>query len=139
MFVICFISQWMKKSKHGLFIFLPKKTLIWRRHCLIGQSCCSMMSKQSIGWFVESSRAWSFFTQKRSLNQPKATCVCIRLISQSNFSISGHLLFLFFLCVFISRSYKNHCTILSSMSLIRYVHYKLSAELLYFSLSIELM
>ena len=25
---ICFISQWMKRSKHGLFIFPPRKTLI---------------------------------------------------------------------------------------------------------------
>ena len=36
--VICFISRWMKRSKHGLFVFPPKKTLIWRRHCSIGQS-----------------------------------------------------------------------------------------------------
>ena len=35
MFVTCFISQWMKRSKHGLFVFPPKKTLIWRRHCSI--------------------------------------------------------------------------------------------------------
>ena len=34
-FVTCFISQWMKRSKHGLFVFPPKKTLIWRRHCSI--------------------------------------------------------------------------------------------------------
>ena len=27
-FVICFISQWMKTSKHDLFVFQPKKTLI---------------------------------------------------------------------------------------------------------------
>ena len=26
MFVTCFISQWMKRSKHGLFVFPPKKT-----------------------------------------------------------------------------------------------------------------
>ena len=26
------------------------------------QSCCSMTSKRSIDWFLESSRAWSFFT-----------------------------------------------------------------------------
>ena len=26
MFVICFISQWVKRSKHGLFVFRPKKT-----------------------------------------------------------------------------------------------------------------
>ena len=62
-FVICFISQWVKRSKHGLFVFPPKKTLIWRRHCSIGQSCCSMTSKRSIDWFLESSRAWSFFTR----------------------------------------------------------------------------
>ena len=35
-------------SANGLFVFPPKKTLIWRRHCLIGQSCFSMTSKQSI-------------------------------------------------------------------------------------------
>ena len=54
-FVICFISQW----KHGLFVFPPKKTLIWRRHCSIGQSCRSMTSKRSIDWFLEIS--WEFF------------------------------------------------------------------------------
>ena len=47
-FVICFISQWMKGSKHGLFVFPPKKTLIWRRYFSIGQSCCSMTSKRRI-------------------------------------------------------------------------------------------
>ena len=26
MFVICFISQWVKRSEHGLFVFRPKKT-----------------------------------------------------------------------------------------------------------------
>ena len=50
-------------SKHGLFVFPPKKTVVWRRSCSIGQSCCSVTSKQSIGWFLESSLAWSFFTQ----------------------------------------------------------------------------
>ena len=33
------------------------------RHCSIGHSCCSMTSKRSIGWFLESSWAWSFFTR----------------------------------------------------------------------------
>ena len=60
---ICFISQWIKRSKHCLFIFPQKKTLIWRRHCSIGQSCCSMTSKRNIGWFIESSWAPSFFTR----------------------------------------------------------------------------
>ena len=62
-FVICFISQWMERSKHGLFVFPPKKTLIWRRHCSICQSCCSMTSNWSINLFLESSRAWSLFNQ----------------------------------------------------------------------------
>ena len=61
-FVICFISQWMKRLKHGLFVFLPKKPLIWGRHCSNGKSCCCLTSNRSIGWFLESSRAWSFFT-----------------------------------------------------------------------------
>ena len=51
------ISQWIKRSKHGLFFFPPKKTLIWRRHCSIGQSCCNMTSKRCINWFLESFRA----------------------------------------------------------------------------------
>ena len=55
--VILFISQRMKRFKHGLFVFPPEKTLICRRHCSIGQSCCSMTSKQSIDWFLESCRA----------------------------------------------------------------------------------
>ena len=52
-----------KEIKHGLFVFLPKKTIIWRRHCSISQSCCSMRSKRSIDWFLESPRAWSFFAR----------------------------------------------------------------------------
>ena len=44
------------------------------------------------------------FSPKRSLNQPKATRVCIRSINQSNRSISVRLLFLFCSRVFISRS-----------------------------------
>ena len=95
-----------KRSKHGLYVFLPKKTLIWRGHCLIGQSCCSRTSRWSINWYLESSQEWSFFT-KHSLNQPKAMCVCIRSINQSNCSISIWSSFLFCLSIFISRSNKN--------------------------------
>ena len=47
------------------------------------------------------------FSPERSLNQPKATRVCIRSINQSNRSISVRLLFLFCSRVFISRSYEN--------------------------------
>ena len=46
----------------------------------------------------------SFFTE-RSLNQPKATRVCIRSINQSNCSV--RLLLLFCSHVFKSRSYEN--------------------------------
>ena len=44
---------------------------------------------------------------EHSLNQPKARCVCIRSIHQSNRSISVRLLFPFCSRVFISRSYEN--------------------------------
>ena len=55
-----------------------------RRHCLIGQSCRSMTSKRSIDWFLESSAGMKFISPERSLNQPKATPVCICLANQSN-------------------------------------------------------
>jgi len=71
MFVICFISQWMKRSKHGLFVFSPKKTLIWRRHYSTGQSCWSMTSKRSLDWFLESSWARSFFTRESLITNQK--------------------------------------------------------------------
>ena len=90
-----------EKIKTWPLCFPAKKTLIWRRHCSISQSCCSITSKQSIGWFLES------FSRERSLNQPKATRVCIRSINQSNRSISVRFLFLFSPRVFISRSYEN--------------------------------
>ena len=59
----------MKRSKHGLCLFPPKKTLIWRRHCSIGQSCCSMTSKRSIDWFLESSSGMKFFL---TIQKPRA-------------------------------------------------------------------
>ena len=84
-FVICFISQWMKRSKHRLFVFPPKKTLIWRRHCSIGQSCSSMTSKRSIDWFLESSRAWSFFT--RPFSKPDKSHARLYLIDRPIISL----------------------------------------------------
>ena len=95
MFVICFISQWMKGTKHGLVIFPPKKTLIWRRHCSIDQSCCSMTSKR----FLESSSGMKFFQPSVLLTNQR--CVCSRSINQSNRFISARLLFLFCSRVFI--------------------------------------
>ena len=61
------------------------------------------------------------FSPERSLNQPKARCVCIRSINQSNRSISVLLLFLFCSRFFISRSWENssnlgHAGISSSLS-----------------------
>ena len=47
------------------------------------------------------------FSAELSLNQPKATRVCIRSTNQSNRSISLRLLFLFCSHVFISRSREN--------------------------------
>ena len=43
------------------------------RHSLIGQSCCGMMSKQSIDWFLESPSGMKFFPSERVHNQPWAT------------------------------------------------------------------
>ena len=80
---------------------------MWRRHCSIGQSCLSMTSKRSIDWFPESSPGYEVFSPEHSLNQPKATSVCILSANQSNRSISVRLLFLFCSRVFISRSHEN--------------------------------
>ena len=89
------VSQWMKRSKHGFFGFPPKKTLIWRRHCSIGQSCCSKTSKPSINWFRESSSCMKFFQLSvRVTNQKPRAFVSVRQ-NQSNRSVSFSLLFLF--------------------------------------------
>jgi len=48
-----------------------------------------------------------FFSPDCSLNQPKATRVCMYSLNQSNRFISVRLLFLYRSCVFISRSYEN--------------------------------
>ena len=66
---------------------------MWRRHCSIGQK--SKKKKNRV------------FSPEHSLNQPKATSVCILSTKQSNRSISVRLLFLFCSRVFISRSYEN--------------------------------
>ena len=89
-----FFVLWMKRSKHYLFVFPPKKTLMEKalfdwpivlqynvkaRHQLI--------SRKFFGHEV--------FSPECSLNQPKATRVCIRSINQLNRSISFRLCFLF--------------------------------------------
>ena len=78
-FVICFISQWIERTKHGLYVFPPKKTLIWRRHCSIDQSCCSMTSKQ----FLESSSGMKFvYPSVRLANQKPGAFVSVRYTNQ---------------------------------------------------------
>ena len=108
-----------EEIKTWLLRFPAKETLIWRRHSSIGQSCCSMTSKRSIGWFLESSRDWSFFHPSVRFNQPKVTRVCTNQIA-----VSTRLLFLFCSRVFISRSYENcsnklHCFPFICVCLIR--------------------
>ena len=79
MFVICFISQSMKRSEHGLFVFPPKRTLIRRRHCSISQSCRSMTSKR----FLESSSGMKFFQPSfRLTNQKRRAFVSVRQTNQ---------------------------------------------------------
>ena len=86
----------MKRSKHDLFVSPLKKTLIWRRHCSIGQSCCTVTSKRSISLFLESSRAWSFSLERLDpFDKPIKSLYFVRLF------------FLFFSRVSISRSYEN--------------------------------
>ena len=93
--VSCFISQWMKRSKHGLLVFPPKKILICKRHGSISQSCCSITVKAKYRLISRKFFGHEVFIPERSLNQPKATRVCIRSTNQSNPFISVRLLFLF--------------------------------------------
>ena len=80
-----------KRSKHGLFVFSPKKTLIWRRNCSIGQSCCSMTSKRSIDFFSvrftnQKPRAFVSVRQNQIALFPFACCFCFA----HAFSFQGH-------------------------------------------------
>ena len=103
----CFISQWMKRSKHRLFVFPPKKTLIMEKALFDWpivlqydvKAKYRLISRKFFGHWV--------FSAERSLKQPKATRVCIRSINQSKRSISVRFLCLFCSRVFISRSYEN--------------------------------
>ena len=84
----------------------PQKTLIWRRHWSIGQSCRSMTSKRSIDWFLGRSWAWSFFIRAFAY-PPKATRVCIRSTNQSHRCIFVRLLF----CLVRAFSFQGHTKI----------------------------
>ena len=66
------------------------------------------MEKALFDWSIVSQydvKASIVFSSERSLNQPKATRVCIRSTNQSNRSIFVRLLFLS--CSRVSRSYEN--------------------------------
>ena len=93
-----------EKIKTWTLRFPAEETLIWRMHCSIGQSCCSMPNYR---WISRKFFGHEVFSPERLLNQPNPTRVCIRSINQSNRSISVFLLFLFCSRVFISRSYEN--------------------------------
>ena len=54
---------------------------IWGRHCSTGKSCCCMTSNRSISWFLESPRAWSFFTL-RLVNQKPRPFVSVQQTNQ---------------------------------------------------------
>ena len=99
-----FYQPMNRNIKHGLFVFPPKKPLIWRRRCSIGQSSYSMTSIGSIDWFLESSRAKKLFQPSILLTTQKpSTRVFIRAMNWSNRSIYVHLLFLFCSRVFHSK------------------------------------
>ena len=123
MFVICSISQGMKSSKHGLFVFPPKETIhvIWRRHYSICQSCCSMTSKRSLDWFLKSSSSMKgFHPSVRLTKQKPRAFVSIGLYPFDKPIKSLYfrsLLFLFCLRVFILRTYENRSTSTTTFSL----------------------
>ena len=67
------------KNKTWTLRFPAKETLIWRRHCSIDQSCCSMTSKQ----FLESSSGMKFvYPSVRLANQNPGAFVSVRYTYQ---------------------------------------------------------
>ena len=105
MFVICFIDPSMKRSKHGLFFFPPKKTVMWRRYNVLFDWAIVLQYDVKAKYLLISrkfSDITELFSPERLLNQPKAKRVCICWISYF-----VRLLFLFCSRVSISRSYEN--------------------------------
>ena len=67
------------KKKTWTLCFPAKETLIWRRHCSIDQSCCSMTSKQ----FLESSSGMKFvYPSVRLANQKPGAFVSVQYTNQ---------------------------------------------------------
>ena len=68
-----------EKIKTWPLRFPAKETLIWRRHCSIGQSCCSMTSKK----FLESSSGMKFvYPRVRLANQNPGAFVSVSYTNQ---------------------------------------------------------
>ena len=68
-----------EKIKTWPLRFPAKETLIWRRHCSIGQSCCSMTSKK----FLESSSGMKFvYPRVRLANQNPGAFVSFSYTNQ---------------------------------------------------------
>ena len=97
--VICFIKDQNMDSSFSL-ICVEKALFDWP---IVFQYDVKAKYRLISGKFS----GMKFFPPEHSLNQPKATSVCILSTNQSNRSISVRLLFLFCSRVFISRSYEN--------------------------------
>ena len=68
-----------EKIKTWPLCFPAKETLIWRRHCSIGQSCCTMTSKK----FLESSSGMKFvYPRVRLANQNPGAFVSVSYTNQ---------------------------------------------------------
>ena len=96
-----------EKIKTWPLRFSAKKTLVWRRHCSIGQSCCSMTSKRSIYAFLRVLGHEIFSPERRLTNQkPRAFNIYPFDKTIKSFYFCS---FVFSYCsrVFISRSYEN--------------------------------
>ena len=89
MIVICFISQWMKRSKHGFFVFPLKKTVYVEGIVRLANRVAVWRQSEVSVDFYEVLRAWSFFHPSVRLTNPiKAMHVCTRSINRTNISLS---------------------------------------------------
>ena len=101
-----FISQWMNRSKHGLLVFLPKKTVIWRKH-KFDWAIMLQNNVKATCWFI----SWKVFGHEvfwveRSLSGAFAPFVSIWQTNQS--TLFPFICCFCFVCAFsFLRSYEN--------------------------------
>ena len=87
-----------RKSQYGeSIVWLANHVPVWHQRKV--QVMQQVISRKFSGM--------KFFHPSVRLTNPKAKCICIRWINQSNHSISIRLLFLFWLHILMSRSYEN--------------------------------